>query len=467
MNVSGMSSSNKRGRAPSLDPEAGAGSSGSDAVTNGSALVGTTPAPTATSSSSASNNNNNHNSHTSHSQIHSQATKILSAVFYGVSSILVIFTNKAVMTNFHFHHFDFLATIQFVVTTVILMMLIILRKIDVPMLSWSICKEILPVSLMFLGNVLCGLGSTKSLNIPMFTALRRFSIFMTMVGEWYLLKSKPSTPIVLSVMMMVGGSLIAAMYDLAFDLEGYTLVFLNNIFTALNGVYMKKASVSGKCSKMGVLFYNSLFSGMIMMFYFFGEHLYLNGSLFPSDMMTMSSGGSSGGVGSASSSMIGGDGHTLLSKDQRIATEQVALHALAVAAGGVTAAGGAAASAAAAAIGAIPSNIMSPPVLSTLSKVYSFAGWSDPTFLMMFFGAASMGSVLNYSIFLCTTINSPLTTAVVGATKNVATTYIGMFAFPDYTFSWINFLGINVSIMGSLYYTYMILFKGASGFGGA
>lgn len=444
------SSSNKRGRAPSLDAEIGTGTS-IGGTSNG--VVGTGLNNNHGNGNIGSNNSNNGNGNTSHSQIHSQPTKILAAVFYGVSSILVIFTNKAVMTNFHFHYFDFLATIQFVVTTIILIILILLRKIDVPMLSWTICKEILPVSLMFLGNVLCGLGSTRSLNIPMFTALRRFSIFMTMMGEWYLLKSKPSSPIIFSVMMMVGGSFIAAMYDLAFDLEGYSLVFLNNIFTALNGVYMKKASVSGKCSKMGVLFYNSLFSGMIMMLYFFGEHVYLNGSLFPTDLM---------GGGSAS----GRNEHALMSMEQRAATEQVAMHALAVAAGGAGAAS--AANAAAAAIGAVPNAInQAQPLLSTLSKVYSFNGWSSPTFLVMFFGAASMGSVLNYSIFLCTTLNSPLTTAVVGATKNVATTYIGMFIFPDYTFSWINFLGINISIMGSLYYTYMILFKGASGFGGA
>jgi drug/metabolite transporter (DMT)-like permease len=383
--------------------------------------------------------------------------KVLAAVFYGISSILVIFTNKAVMTNYKFKYFDILAAVQFLVTTVILWILILCKQIEVPQLTWPMLKEILPVTLMFLGNVLCGLGSTKSLSIPMFTALRRFSILLTMICEWYLLKTKPSVAIIVSVTLMVGGTLIASLYDLSFDLNGYSLVFLNNIFTALNGVYMKKATVTGKCSKMAVLFYNSLFSGLIMLLYFSGEHIYCL-SLSHSNSTNIH-------LDNALLSM------NLINYQQKdplgIATVpsspfSQALRKAKLGAG-----------LASMAVFPTESNVTNsnnnhnPLTMSILSQVFTFPAWSDPTFFMMFLLAVSMGSILNYSIFLCTTLNSPLTTAVVGATKNVATTYIGMIAFSDYTFTWINFMGINISILGSVYYTYMILFKGAIGFGGA
>ena len=161
-------------------------------------------------------------------------------------------------------------------TSLILASLIITKHIDVPVLDYNIAREIFPISIMFLGNILCGLGGTQSLNLPMFTVLRRFSILLTMIAEYAILNVKPSQPIVTSVLMMVGGALLAAYFDLTFDLVGYCLIFLNNLFTTLNGVWMKQSSMSGKVSKMGILFYNSLFSAIIMIIFFTLEHMYIS-----------------------------------------------------------------------------------------------------------------------------------------------------------------------------------------------
>lgn len=329
--------------------------------------------------------------------------KVVAAVFYGVSSILVIFTNKAVMNLHHFPYIDFIATVQFVVTTLILLALLLLRKVEIPPLTLTIALEVLPIALMFLGNVLCGLGSTQALSIPMFTALRRFSMLMIMLAEWCLLRIRPSSPVMLSIALMITGTVIAACFDLSYDPRGYALVLCNNVFTALNGVYMKKAAISGKVTKMGVLFYNSLFSALIMLSFFLGEHLLAN-------------------------------------------TPEGALHPLR---------------------GVAATSSVEPHALSTMSLVCAHGGWQDRGFVLLILLSACMGSVLNYSIFLCTTVNSALTTAVVGTTKNIATTYIGMVAFPDYSFNWVNFLGINVSVLGSVYYSYVTIFKGQAGYGQA
>jgi len=45
--------------------------------------------------------------------------------------------------------------------------------------------------LLFLGNMLFGLGGTQALSLPMMTVLRRFSILMTMGAEFYILNYRP------------------------------------------------------------------------------------------------------------------------------------------------------------------------------------------------------------------------------------------------------------------------------------
>lgn len=65
------------------------------------------------------------------------------------------------------------------------------------------------------------------------------------------------------------------------------------------------------------------------------------------------------------------------------------------------------------------------------------------------------GALLQYSIYLCTRANSPLTTSVVGCFKNLVTTIAGMLGVgSDYAFDAKNGVGLAISMAGSFLYSW-------------
>ena len=109
--------------------------------------------------------------------------KILTAVFYGVSSFMIMVVNKSVLTKYQFPSFQVLGLGQMLATVIILFVGKKLGIVSFPDLSSDTFRKIWPLPLMYLGNMVFGLGGTQNLSLPMMTVLRRFSILMTMIGE--------------------------------------------------------------------------------------------------------------------------------------------------------------------------------------------------------------------------------------------------------------------------------------------
>ena len=110
--------------------------------------------------------------------------KILTAVFYGVSSFMIMVVNKSVLTKYQFPSFQVLGIGQMLATVLILFVGKKLSIVSFPDLSSDTFRKIWPLPLMYLGNMVFGLGGTQNLSLPMMTVLRRFSILMTMIGNY-------------------------------------------------------------------------------------------------------------------------------------------------------------------------------------------------------------------------------------------------------------------------------------------
>ncbi|XP_072006930.1 nucleotide sugar transporter SLC35D2 isoform X2 [Engystomops pustulosus] len=165
-----------------------------------------------------------------------QRARLLSALFYGVSSFLIILVNKTVLTSYRFPSSTFLGVGQMGFTILILYIGKVKGIITFPDFDREIPKRIFPLPLLYIGNHLTGLSGTQKLSLPMFTVLRKFSILFTLILEMVILN-----------------------FDLSFNLEGYIIVLLNDAFTAAYGVYTKEKINPKELGKYGVLFYNAAF----------------------------------------------------------------------------------------------------------------------------------------------------------------------------------------------------------------
>lgn len=289
--------------------------------------------------------------------------KVGSALFYGLASFMITVVNKTVLTSYHFPSFLFLSLGQMAASIIVLYTAKRLRLLSFPDLGKDTAGKIFPLPLIFLGNMMFGLGGTQALSLPMFAALRRFSILMTMLLELKILGIKPSFAVQISVYAMIGGALLAASNDLSFNIQGYIYIMITNALTAANGVFVKKKLETIDMGKYGLMFYNSLFMFLPALF---GTY-----------------------------------------------------------------------------------------IIGDLDKALSYPRWSETLFLIQFLLSCIMGFILTYSTILCTQYNSALTTTIVGCLKNICVTYLGMFIGGDYVFSWLNCIGINISVLGSLLYTYV------------
>lgn len=97
--------------------------------------------------------------------------------------------------------------------------------------------------------------------------------------------------------------------------------------------------------------------------------------------------------------------------------------------------------------------------IGDLHSSYEFKHWLDPWFLIQFICSCFMGIIYSYFAFICTQFNSALTMSMLGCIKNIFVIYIGLFVGGDYIFSWLNFTGINISIIASIFYAYIIITK--------
>ncbi|GFR86262.1 solute carrier family 35 member D3 [Elysia marginata] len=87
-----------------------------------------------------------------------------------------------------------------------------------------------------------------------------------------------------------------------------------------------------------------------------------------------------------------------------------------------------------------------------IGHISAYPRLGEATFWVVFFLAISVGMALNYSLFLCTSLTSALTTSVVGGLKALAQTLLGLFTFGGVSHNLATFVGISMNLTGGIAY---------------
>lgn len=272
-----------------------------------------------------------------------------SIALYMMSSFMIVIFNKIILTQFRFPSVPFLMFWQSCVSSIFFYY----------KLEQRANRKLILVCLLNVANIFFGLNAAGTLNIAMFTALRRISIMMTLVAQWWFLNKKSTRPVIATVAVMVFGSFVAASDDLTFDLVGYGFAMMNNLLTAGSQIASKYALDDG-WKKETILFYSSL------------------ASMFISCLLSL-------------------DFHPTHFKD-----------------------------------------------------------WTTPTFQIAFASSIVLGILLNYGASWVIEKNDALTLAVAGSTKSAVMGLLVCFGLfdPTYQFTWVNFVGLQLSAVASFFYVY-------------
>ncbi|KAG7672886.1 hypothetical protein Ndes2526B_g08358 [Nannochloris sp. 'desiccata'] len=297
--------------------------------------------------------------------LRSMALSIGAAIFYSICAISMNFTNKAALMVFPFA--NTLLLLQMLAALAVIIPLRMFGVIYFPPLNAIKARSLMPLTVLYAGNVSCALLGLRVLNVPMYSTLKRLTPLIVLLTKWRMTKDLPSRGICFSVFIVVLGCFIAGYGDLAFDLRGYTFAFASCMLQAAYLLLVERTGAKQGVSTSELLAYNALLS-------------------LPFILIVM---------------ILSGEAFSVL------------------------------------------------PVLHAAISQHG-----NMQIIGLLLICSLSGVALNFSMFLCTLLNSALTTTIVGALKGVIVTALGFFLLGGVKYkSALNIFGIAVNAFGGTLYS--------------
>ena len=195
-------------------------------------------------------------------------------------SFTMMLTNKLLLSSFDFNAPLSLLFIQFIMTVVLIDTATVMDIFVRDSLDWRIVQIWWPLNLIFVGMIISGFYSLKTLQIPMVTLLKNLTNLLSILGDLFFYGKRYTFGVWASLALMTLSAAVGAVTDLQFDLVGYLWMSINCISTAGYALYLKFVlnQVDDVTSKKGLsdiskVYYNHLLGlpWLLLSILWFGE----------------------------------------------------------------------------------------------------------------------------------------------------------------------------------------------------
>ena len=209
--------------------------------------------------------------------IKTKPPKIVSCLAYGVVSVSITLFNKTIFSVYRFHYPAFVTLVQVVLSVFFMALLARARIIDFEMkggrggilgLKWSTAKKVFPLAFFWMLYVQSGVIALRYLTVPMFSALRRATSLVTVLGEYVAFGKVTPFSSLAAILVMVAGSAVAGATDLSFNATGYAWVGVCVLSTATFLILIRTLGKELELNQHALLFYNNLLSLPMMLAWF-------------------------------------------------------------------------------------------------------------------------------------------------------------------------------------------------------
>ncbi|PNW71718.1 hypothetical protein CHLRE_16g666250v5 [Chlamydomonas reinhardtii] len=364
---------------------------------------------------------------------------LLVAVIYGAVAVAANFVNKYAVLVFPLP--TAILLMQTVTAMVLLRVAAALGFTTVPRLGKIRVWMLLPLTICYAAHAVLVLYSLAFLSVPMYNTLKRLTPVIVLVMKGVMDQRMPDMATTLSVLLIVGGCLVAGAGDLSFDGNGYSLTALCALMQATYILLAERLGSGGSTS--------SSRSG--------SAHGPAHTARAHKQREVASAGGPGSDVDSAEAG--GSHGHTQSHHHHHGAGFEEdggskgplgpieLLYSICV-------------------IATVPLIVASlisgdaaaaPTLLKELHESMGYVGFM--TWLVV---TAVMEGLLTGMVILCTQLNSALTTSVVGVLKGVVSSVLGFFLLGGVKFHIVNVAGMAMNMAGGVWYSFAQVLKGKS-----